>query len=80
MLMNRLTRTFAAVRAVEFAFWEFSDSNVFYFISFVIFLFIYLALFVMDCYQCVCIVAELTHKWLSFSILVALDWGGVTDL
>lgn len=75
MVMNRLTRTFAAVRAVEFAFWEFSDSDVFYFISFVIFLFIYLALFVMDCYQCVCIVAELTHKWLSFSILVALDWG-----
>lgn len=45
MLMNRLTRTFAAVRAVEFAFWEFSDSNVFYFISFVFFgLFIWLCL------------------------------------
>lgn len=40
MLMNRLTRTFAAVRAVEFAFWEFSDSNVFYFIcNFFVYLF-----------------------------------------
>lgn len=45
MVMNRLTRTFAAVRAVEFAFWEFSDSDVFYFISFVIF-FVYLFGFV----------------------------------
>lgn len=80
MLMNRLTRTFAAVGAVEFAFLEFFRFKcvLFYFIC--IFLFIYLALFVMDCYQCVCIVAELTHKWLSFSILVTLDWGGVTDL